>query len=201
MSNEENDTELSAWRSEWQTLGGQEDLAAQLVARAAKDGRKMRRAAAIEVLAAVFSSSVCLWLVVRFHGSLQVTAMTAIILLFNGGWLTHFFTLRAQLFRSSGEGLEPFVELTRKRLATELRWARFARQWMLALAIPLVPWAIWVFAARREAYMAAPWRAVVGFGGAAAIFAGTLVWTRRKERRLRRESDLFERHVADVQLA
>jgi hypothetical protein len=201
MSNEENDTELSAWRSEWQTLGGQEDLATELVARAAKDGRKMRRAAAIEVLAAVFSSSVCLWLVVRFHGSLEITAMTAIILLFNGGWLTHFFTLRAELFRSSGEGLEPFVELTRKRLATELRWTRFARLWMLGLAIPLVPWAMWVFAAHREAYMAAPWRAVVGFGGAAAIFAGVYVWTRRKERRLKGESVRFERHVAAAQVA
>jgi hypothetical protein len=201
MSNEEDDKELSTWRSEWQTLGGQEDLAAELVARAAKDGRKMRRAAAMEVLGALFSTSVSLWLVVHFRGALEVTAIMTVILLFNGGWLTHFFTTRAQLFDSSAEGLAPFIELTRKRLATELRWARFARRWMMALAIPLVPWAIWVFIGHRAAYMAAPWRAVVGFGGAAAIFAGVYVWTRVKERKLRHESESFERHVADVQLA
>lgn len=201
MTNDEDDKELSTWRTEWQTLGGQEDLAAELVARAAKDGRKMRRAAALEVLAATFSTTVCLWLVVKTHGELEITAMTAIILLFNGGWLTHFFMSRANLFGSSGEGLEPFIELTRRRLATDLRWAAAARRWMLAVGVPLIPWAIWVLSAHRDAYAAAPWRGVVGFGGAAAIFAGVYVWTHVKERRLRLESEAFDRHVADAQVA
>ncbi|MDB4941592.1 MAG: hypothetical protein JWP97_1126 [Labilithrix sp.] len=197
----DNDHELGAWRAEWNTLGGREDLAAELVARAAKDGSRMRRAAVAEVLGAVFSSSICVWMVVRSHASLEITAMTAVILLFNGGWLTHFFTLRARLFGAAGEGLAPFIDLTRQRLATELRWARLARRWMMALAAPLLPWAAWVLAAHRGAYLAAPWRAVVGFGGAAAIFGGVWVWTLRRETRLRGESELFERHLADAHVA
>lgn len=197
----EADAELSTWRGEWQALGGKEDLASQLVARAAKDGRRLRRSAATEVLAATFSSSVCLWLIVRTHGSLEVVAMTGLILLFNGAWLTHFFTLRSDLFRPSAEGIDAFVALTRKRMAAEQRWMRFARLWTAALAVPLVPWSIWVFLAHREAYLAAPWRAVVGFGTAFVILAGVFLYTFRKERRLRREEESFERHVADVQLA
>jgi len=195
------DAELSSWRGEWQALGGKDDLAAQLVARAAKDGKRMRRAATGEVLAAMFSTSLCLWLVVRSHGSIEVVAMTGLILLFNGAWLTHFFTLRANLFGSSGEGVDAFVALTRRRFATELRWARAARRWMLAIAVPLVPWAIWVFVAHRDAYLAAPWRAVVGFGGAAAIFTAVYVLTHRKERKLRAEEETFERHLASTELA
>ena len=197
----EDDQELTRWRGEWQALGGKDDLAGRLVARAAKDGKRMRRAALGEVLAVVLSTSICVWLIVRMHGALDVVVMTGLILLFNGAWLTHFFTLRANLFGPSGEGVDAFVALTRSRLATELRWARFARLWMLGLVVPLVPWGIWVLIAHREAYRAAPWRAVVGFGTAAAIFIGVYFWTRHKERQLRAEEEAFERHVAGAQLA
>jgi hypothetical protein len=205
MSNEDHDekkdAELSSWRGEWQTLGGKDDLAAELVARAAKDGKRMRAGAVREVLAATFSTGVCSWLVVRSHGELEVVVMTAFILLFNGAWLTHFFTVRADLFRTSGEGVESFVALTRKRLATEHRWVVAARRWTLALMVPLVPWSIWVFIAHRDAYMTAPWRAIAGFGTAAVILIGVLLWTRVKERRISVETEAFERHVAEVQLA
>lgn len=197
----EADAELSTWRGEWQALGGKDDLASELVARAVKDGKRLRRSAATEVLAATISSSLCLWLIVRTHGALEVVAMTGLILLFNGAWLTHFFTLRSDLFRPSAEGIDAFVALTRKRLAAEQRWMRFARRWTAALAAAVVPWSIWVYLAHRDAYEAAPWRAVVGFGTAFVIFAGMFLYSFRKERKLRREEESFERHVAEVQLA
>lgn len=206
MSNEnenkpEADTELSTWRGEWQSLGGKEDLAAQLVARAAKDGKRLRRSATTEVLAATFSSSACLWLTVKTHGSLEVVVITGLILAFNGAWLTHFFTARAGLFAPAGEGVDAFVALTRRRLTAELRWMRIARRWTLGIAGPSVLWGIWVFLAHRDAYLAAPWRAAVGFGGAAAILAAVFGYAHWQERKLRREEAAFERHVADVQLA
>jgi hypothetical protein len=59
---------------------------------------------------------------------------------------------------------------------------------------------LWFFVAHRQAYLAAPWRAVVGFGGAAAILAGIAQWARRKEKTLRAEEEAFERHLAEVQI-
>lgn len=193
--------ELATWRGEWEALGGSEHLASELVARAAKDGKRLHRSAAAEVLAATFSSTVCAWLAVRTHGALEVVTMSGFVLLFNGAWLTHFFTMRAGLFAPSAEGVEAFVALTRKRLTTELRWARAARLWTAAIAVPMVPWCLWVFLAHREAYLAAPWRAVVGFGGVVVILAGVLLYLRNRERKLRCEEESFERHVAEVQLA
>lgn len=201
MTSEEDNNELSTWRAEWQALGGRDDLATKLVARAAKDGRRMRRSAAGEVLGATFSTSLCLWFVLRSHGSAEIVAMTAVILLFNGAWLTHFFTMRADLFAPSGEGVDAFIALTRRRMATEQKWARAARRWTVAVSLLLLPWAVWVFVAHKDAYFANPWSAVVGFGGAAAIFAGVYYFTLRKERKLRAESASFEANVADVELA
>jgi len=203
MSDEKIDTnedaELTAWRGEWQALGGKDDLAAELVARAAKDGKRMRRAAFAEVLAAVFSTSFCVWLLVRSHGKLEIVAMTGIILLFNGAWLTHFFTVRTGLFASGeGAGVEAFASLARRRLATQRRWTVAARRWMVALGALLVPWGIWFFFAHKAAYVAEPWRAIVGFGTAAAIFAAVYVWSGIKERTLRAEEEAFERHLADA---
>ena len=185
--------ELEAWRGQWQALGNTEDRAEMLVARAARDGRRMRRDALGEVLGVVVSSSICFWLVVRTSGAAPVVAVTAIILLFNGAWLTHYLTLRAGLFASSGEGVDVFVALTRKRLATELQWMRFARRWTLVLCGTLVPALVWLVLARWERYVQEPWRAVVGFGVAAAIFASLLLWMAHKARKLRAEQDRFER--------
>jgi hypothetical protein len=83
----------------------------------------MRRAAVREVLAVVLSTSVGLWTIVQSHGALEVVAMIAFIFLFNGAWLTHFFTLRAGVFGPSGEGIEAFIDLTRRRLAARVSYA------------------------------------------------------------------------------
>lgn len=194
------DRELEEWRREWQSLGGAEGFATELVQRAARDGKKMKRAAAYEVLAAIFSTSVCVWLLVRTHGSIEIASLMALILLFNGAWLMQFFTVRATLFDAAGATVEAFVTLTRKRLETERRWTRYAQRWMLVLGFLISPWMIWIFVTHRDAYLAAPWRAFVGFGGAAAIFAAVVLFARRKAKRLAVEEERFERQVAEAQL-
>ncbi len=188
--------ELEAWRGQWQALGNTEDRAEMLVAHAARDGRRMRRDALGEVLGVVVSSSLCFWLVVRSGGAAPVVAVAAIILLFNGAWLAHYVSLRVGLFASHGEGVDVFVALTRKRLATELQWMRFARRWTFVLCGALVPALVWLVVARWERYLQEPWRAVVGFGVAGAIIVSVLLWMGHKARKLRAEQDRFERHVA-----
>ncbi len=197
------DPELERWQGEWQALGGKDDLAALLVARAAKEGRRLRRAALGEVVGAAFSTAICGWLVVRSHGRLEVVAVAGLILLFNGAWLTHFFTSRSGLFGSPSDGgdgalVTAFAVHSRRRLRAERRWTVFARRWMAALGVLLVPWGIWFFIANRVAYRAQPWRGVVGFGVAAAIFAGVYLWAGVKERRLRGEEEALERLLADA---
>ena len=195
------DAELSTWRGEWQGLGGSEDFAAHLVARARKDGRKLKLAAATEVLATLFSTTVCIWLLARSHGATEVIVMAALILPFNGAWLTHFFTARAGTFEAMGTGIDDFVALTRRRLATQRKWMAQARRWTTASGIAIVPWTVWVLYMHREAYAREPWRAVLGFGNIVLIIAGVVAWTYVKERKLGAEAEAFERHVADVQLA
>lgn len=194
------DEELTTWRAEWQSLGGKEGFGKELVERAAKDARKMKRSAAGEVLGALSSSAVCVGLVVKMHGAAEVTAVTAMILLFNGAWLTHFFTVRAGTFSPEANGLDAFVELTRKRIATAIRWNRYAANWTAILSLLLVPWSVWTFLAHKEAYLAAPWRAFVGFGGWVGIMAALLVFLRWKRAKLVLEQERFEKQVAEVSL-
>ncbi len=201
MSHDEDrkqDTELEAWRGQWQALGSAREPSETLVARAARDGRRMRRDAVGEMLGVIVSTTICFWLVERTGGAAPVVAVTAIILLFNGAWLAHYLTLRAGLFASSGEGVDVFVALTRKRLATELRWMGVARRWTLVLCAALVPALAWLVLARWEKYVHEPWRAVVGFGVAAAIIVSLLLWMGHKTRRLRAEQERFEQHVAGL---
>ena len=96
--------------------------------------------------------------------------MAALILPFNGARITHFFTARAGTFEAMGAGIDDFVALTRRRLATQRKRMAQARRWTtaigigIAIAIAIVPWAVWVFYMHREAYAREPWRAVLGFG-------------------------------------
>jgi hypothetical protein len=194
------DPELSAWRSEWQGLGGREDFAAAVVARAAKDGRRARRVVVREVLAALLLLVWSCWMVARSRGAPEVLAMVGFILVFTASWLTYLLALRVDFFEGSGEGVEAFVALTRRRLAIEGRWLRFVERWTLVLGVAIVPWSVWWFAVHRERYLAEPWRAVVGFGGVAAILAGVVFWMRRKQQKLRVEERAFERCVNEAQL-
>ncbi len=195
--------ELASWRSEWQSLGGREDLARELAERARKDGQRIRRAAALEISATAVATAFCVWFLAKSKGAPIVVALSVVILVFNGVWLTRLFTLREGTMRgvSPGEGLDAFVELTRRRIADDLRWNRFSRGATQVLATFIALWCAWAFVQGYSFYAAEPWRGVVGFGGAAAILGGLFVWQRRKAAKLETERERFEALVAERTLA
>ncbi|MBL9112477.1 MAG: hypothetical protein JNM74_24530 [Myxococcales bacterium] len=192
------DQELEAWRAEWQSLGGREGLAQELAGRVGRDGQRIRRGVALEIAGGAFATALSVWLVVRARGELVVSVVCAGILLFVGVWVTRIVTLRQGTFDTMGSGLDAFVALTRRRADDDVRWGRFAMRAMQVLAALLVPWGVWAFVARYALYRAEPWRAVVGFGTAAVILAASLVWQRRKLRKVEAERERFEALVADT---
>ena len=157
----------------------------------------MRRSAAFEIAGAAFSTLVSGWLIVRTKGDASTVFISAVVLLFSGAWLAHFFSARAGLYRACGAATEDYIALTRKRLATERRWARFARRWISLILLLIIPWACFTFYKHFGAYRAEPWRAIVGFGTAGLIFAALFVLLGRKARRLDAEGELLEQQLAE----
>lgn len=197
--NEEN--ELETWRGEWQSLGGREGLTRELAARVAKDGRRIKRSVATEVTAAAFSSSVSIWMAITSHGAHVIVALCAGIFLFNGVWLTRLFTLREGESSGLGDGLDAFVERTRRRLQDDLRWNTFARRAAIALGVATVPWSAWMLVVGWSVYRAEPWRAGVGFGGIVVILGFVFAWLRSKRTAIAAERERFEALVAERTLA
>lgn len=191
------DKELETWKTEWQSLGGRERLAEELAGRVAKDGKRLRRALAREVVAGVVAVGLSVWLVARTHGELVSAVACAGIVLFTGIWLTRLFWVYEGSLRSPGTGLDAFMDLTRCRLADDLKWIAFSRRATQILAIAIVPWGIWAFVRRYAMYRDEPWRAVVGFGSVALILTGLFVWYRGKQRKLVAELERFEALVAE----
>lgn len=190
MTNEER--ELAGWRAEWNEIADGPAFERAIGARVARDRRRLFVSAATEVGATCLGTAIIAWLLARSHGSPLILAMAIPILLFFGAWLARFFGMRRGLFRAPAEDVSTFVDLTRKRLATEIEWMRFARRSTLAIAAASLPWSAWAFAARFDRYAAEPWRAVVGFGGVVVILAGLAWWIPRKDARLRGELARFE---------
>lgn len=126
--------------------------------------------------------------------------MTIPLLVFFGAWLARFFEVRRGLFRAPGESVAAFVELTRKRLATEIEWLRFATRSTMLPGGAVVFWAAWAFVRYFDKYAAAPWRAVLGFGGALVILGGLAWWLPRKQVRLIAELARFEEIVGRATL-
>lgn len=193
----EEDVELERWKREWQELGGRDGLAKELAERVVKDGRRLRRGAALEIAAAAFSTAICAWLLVRTHGDLLVVTVCSAILIFNGVWVTRMLTLRQGSLRAVGTGLDAFLDLTRRRLADDLKWIAFGRRSTVVLALFLAPWAVWMFVSHYERYRAEPWRGFVGFGVAAAILIGLFVYQGRKLRALEADRERLESVVAE----
>jgi len=191
------DEELERWMAEWHALGGRDGLAKELATCAARDAWRIRRDAVGEVAACLFSSAFGVWLVVRTQGRIVAVAAVAGVLLFNGAWLTRLFTLREAESRDVGGGIEAFVEVTRRRLIDDMRWSRFARKAMMVVGGLIVPWAVWAYLSQRAAYDAAPWRALVGFGGALAIVAAVFAWNERRRKVIAAERARFEGLVAE----
>src|SRR5258706_10220064 len=106
---DDDDDELRRWRGEWQAMPSSGGLAE----RVAKDSARMRRSAVTEVVAAVFSTFICLAMISRSRGALVPSSMCGVVLVFNGVWLARFFGERAGLFRASAASTTDFIELTR----------------------------------------------------------------------------------------
>ncbi|MFN7700120.1 MAG: hypothetical protein ACK6CU_30960 [Deltaproteobacteria bacterium] len=194
------DDELAAWRASWQALGDTEDLAADLALRAKRDARLLHRAAAAQVLASALAILGASALALRSSGRPENLVLLALIALFCGVWLALFFSSRASVFASDAEGLDAFVRLTRKRLAVELRWCTTARRATAALCVALAPWGGWLLWRRWDLYAEEPWRAVVGFGGAALV-VGLVVWgLGHRERGLREVQRRLEERLDQASL-
>lgn len=189
--------ELETWREEWRALGGKKDLTMELAARVKRDGRRIKRAAAFEVSSAIVSSSVFLWFAIASKGLPVYVALCAGGFLFNGIWLTRLFTLREGASKSLGEGLDLFVETTRRRFTDDLRWNAFARKATLALGLAIAPWSVWMLISAWPVYRAEPWRFAVGIGVVIIILSGVHLGLRKKRTKLTAERAHFESLVAD----
>ncbi len=191
------DHELETWRSEWQAMGGRSGLAAELSARVARDGVRIRRSLAAEVAGGIFAVVLATALVVHTHGERVTAVVCAGVLVFTGVWTTRVLTLRHGSLRATAEGLDTFVALTRRRIDDDLRWVAFGTRAMQIFAALLVPCAAWALVARWAIYSAEPWRGVVGFGTAAVILAFALLRYRVKRRLLVADRARFEALVAE----
>jgi len=193
MTDEEK--ELAGWRAEWQTLGDVSALTAELSARCARDGRRLRRSLARELVAAAFSSVVAAGLIVRTRGLLPVVVICSAILVFNGVWATRFLLAQNAVLGEEGEGLDAFVSLTRRRLASERSLSRFAWNANVAISAFLGPAIAWLLVARWERYREHPWNGVVGVSIAVVIHVGVFLVLRRKRAHLDEEERRFEELV------
>ena len=191
------DVELAGGRKEWASLGGRDEIAKELAVRVVKDGRRISRGIAIELAAGALATGTCVWMLARSRGELVTVVLCAAILIFVGVWCTRLLTLRKGTIAAADTGLDAFIELTRRRLEDDLRWSAFSKRAMVAMSIFVVPWGVWAVVARWELYRAEPWRAVVGFGGAALVWAGCYVLVERRRVKLEAERERFLTLVAE----
>jgi hypothetical protein len=201
MRERDEQAELDGWQEEWRALGDGAALADALAERCARDGRRIRRSLAIELIAGIVSSAIVIALIVRAHGAAPVTVICGAILAFNGAWVTRFFVARRGELSPAGEGLDRFVELTRRRLASDRALARFASRANLVIACLLVPALTWLLADRWERVRLRPIPVALAVAFAILIHVGALLWTRRKQRGLVEEEARFEALIARGKLA
>jgi hypothetical protein len=191
------DPELESWKKEWQSLGGKERLAEELTARVAKDGRRLKLATVREIASASAGVLLCLWLIVKSRGEVVASVVCVALCLYFGIWVSQLLTLRSGSFRAVGGSIHAFVELTRRRLADDAKWASFRSRATQLISLFLVPWCIWAAIHRWPLYSAEPWRAIVGFGVPAVGFTWGMLWNRKKGRLAEAERERFEALVAE----
>lgn len=191
--------ELEAWRSEWQALGGREELARELAERAKRGAAKQRRAVMMEVVASVVANASFLRMAITSRGAPVITALCAGAFFFSGIWLSKLFAIFGP--KDGATSVDGYVDVLRAQLDKDARWNDFARRATAALGLAIVPWSLWKVAADWQLYRAEPWRFVVGFGGVVVILAGLLFASTKKRARLAEERERFESLVAERTLA
>lgn len=194
---EQPDVELEDWKRQWQGLGGREDLARSLAERVARDGRKVRRDLALEMVAAAASTATCVWLLVDSNGKPVVAVACAGILFFTGVWVTRLLTLKYASARAEISGLDAFIGLTRQRLADEIKWQTFRRRALNVMTLLIVPWTIWAISERFALYPRNPWLGVAELGLLLGILIAAFTHLPRKIRRLQASLQRFDALVDD----
>lgn len=194
---EDQDKELEGWRRGWQSLGGRDDLARSLAERVKQDGRRLRRELVTEMGWAAASTALCVWLLVDSGGKPVVAVACAGCLVFTGVWVTRLLSLKYGASNDTESGLDAFVELTRRRLAEDLKWHLFRRRSLDVAALLIAPWLLWAIPERYAIYRAEPWVGVAEVGALIALLVGLLVHLTRKVRGLEAARDRFEALVDD----
>jgi hypothetical protein len=193
----EQDTELQGWKLGWQSLGGRDDLARSLADRVRPDRRRLRRELITEMAWAAASTALCVWLLVDSGGKPVVAVACAGTLIFTGVWVTRLLTLKYGASNAADSGLDAFVELTRRRLADDLKWHLFRRRSLDMAALLIVPWTLWALTERYPLYRAEPWVGVAEVGSLLALLIGLFIYLPRKVRTLEAARECFEALVDD----
>ena len=186
------DTELEDWRRQWRELGGRDDLARSLSERVGKDRQRLWRELIAECVAAAASTLLCVWLLVDSRGKPVVVVACAGALLYTGAWVTRLLTLKLAAARTDAVALEAFIELTRRRLAADIRWQTFEWQSVRVMPLLVLPWALWAVWHRYSLYVSEPWRAATELGLLVGLGVGAFIRIPRKLRRLEAARDRFE---------
>jgi len=194
-----NDSELTRLQTEWQGLGNVDAALERLAERARRELRRARRSIAVECIAAACSTATCAYFLVE-NASGPAIGLTAIVVVFNAVYLRKLFQVRGARSRDAARSLDDYGALLRTQLAAETRWLDFAWRATWVLAAILAIWSAWQLLHAREAYALEPWRGIVGFGGIAALLAGTLAWVHHARGRLQLRSRRMDEELARLTL-
>jgi hypothetical protein len=154
--------------------------------------RRQQAKVAVEVIAGAALVAVYANLLSRSPPPALVAVAIA-SLLFVGMYLTYLFTIRSGLLRASAVTTGEWLALLRQQVDADLRWNRFLTRVCIGAALFGTAWAPWLFFTFADAHLAAPWRAVVGFGSYFVLVFGMLGWCGRTRRRLLARREALER--------
>lgn len=180
------DDEWTAWARDFRGAEGEGPSPEAMLAAVRRETRRQWGAYALEVLASVGLVAFYV-LMMRRQRETWFVAMASANFVFAALWLGYLTYVRRGTWSAAGRDARSFVTLARARREADLRWFRFGRAITAVMLLVVAGWAPFVLQARWAFYAAAPWRAVVGFGGAALIGVGVMVYQTRRVDRAGRE--------------
>ncbi len=180
------DDEWAAWARDFQDSGDSAPAPEEMLSAARRATRRQWFGYALELLASV--GLVAFYVVMmRRQRATWFVAMASANFVFAALWMGYLTHVRRGTWSAAGSDVRTFAALTRARRVADLRWLRFARVTTAVVLLFVAGWMPFVLRARWALYSAEPWRAVVGFGGAALIGIAVLVAQTRKLERAERD--------------
>ncbi len=165
--------------------------AASLSAQVRRETRRLWVGTALELVAA---TGVCVfwWALIARRGAPALLPMACASTAGMAAWVGYLaFVYRGQ-WAPRGDTVRAHLAATLARRQAEARWFSFALAWTAVMGLAVALWAPVLIRARWALYSAEPWRALVGFGVAAAILAGTMAYYSRRRRRALREARAWQ---------